>query len=280
MSGSESVTAWRPRTSGIREVLHARFVDHAYPVHTHDTWTLLIIDAGCVRYDLHRREHAASTSTVTLLPPHVPHDGRSAGPDGFRKRVLYLGTEVIDEALIGAAVDQPAVADPLLRSRIGQLHAALADPGTELEIESRLALIGDRVTQHLRRAVRAPVRHRDADLARRFRDLLDARLPDTPTLAEAAEMLFAHRGHLVRCFSREFGMPPHAYVTGRRVDRARRMLLDGRRAVEVATAVGFYDQSHLTRHFSRMLGISPASYARGDRGVPVDLVAVQPRKRA
>lgn len=263
MSGEQSVVAWRPTAVGIHEVLHARFVDHSYPVHTHDTWTLLIVDAGAVRYDLHRREHAASTSTVTLLPPHVPHDGRSVGPEGFRKRVLYLGTEVIDESLIGPAVDRPALHDPLLRRRVGQLHTALATTGAELEVESRLVLIGDRAAQHLRREVHIPVPRRNADLARRFRDLLDARLPGTPTLAEASEVLFAHRGHLVRCFSREFGMPPHAYVTGRRVDLARRMLLDGRRPAEVATAVGFYDQSHLHRHFSRMLGVSPASYARG-----------------
>lgn len=83
------------------------------------------------------------------------------------------------------------------------------------------------------------------------------------SLAEAAQLLFAHRGHLVRCFSREFGMPPHAYITGRRVDLARRMLLRGDHASEVATAVGFYDQSHLSRHFVRMLGVSPTAYARG-----------------
>jgi AraC-like DNA-binding protein len=263
MTGRQVITAWRPAADGIREVLHAQFVGHSYPVHTHDTWTLLIVDAGCVRYDLDRREHAASTSTVTLLPPHVPHDGRPAGPEGFRKRVLYLSTDVIDPSLIGAAVDQPAFRDPLLRHRIEQLHIALGREGSELEVESRLALVGDHAAAHLRRTSHAEVPSRDADLARRFRDLLDERLPGTVTLAEASRLLFAHRAHLVRCFSKEFGMPPHAYVTGRRVDLARRLLLGGHRPVEVATAVGFYDQSHLSRHFNRMLGVSPASYARG-----------------
>jgi transcriptional regulator GlxA family with amidase domain len=56
-------------------------------------------------------------------------------------------------------------------------------------------------------------------------------------------------------------MPPHLYLTGRRVDMARRMLLAGMRPADVATAAGFYDQPHLTRHFRRMLGTSPARYA-------------------
>jgi hypothetical protein len=37
----ERVVAWRPQLPGVTEVLHARFVRHAYPAHTHDAWTLL-----------------------------------------------------------------------------------------------------------------------------------------------------------------------------------------------------------------------------------------------
>ena len=59
MAESSRVRAWRPDVPGIHEVFHARFVDHAYPRHTHSTWTLLVVDDGAVRYDLHRAEHGA-----------------------------------------------------------------------------------------------------------------------------------------------------------------------------------------------------------------------------
>jgi hypothetical protein len=42
------VRAWHPEVPGIDEVFHARFVDHAYPPHTHSTWTLLVVDDGAV----------------------------------------------------------------------------------------------------------------------------------------------------------------------------------------------------------------------------------------
>ncbi|MHA4947220.1 AraC family ligand binding domain-containing protein [Micromonospora sp. SD19] len=80
------VSAWRPAVAGVAEVFHAHFVDHAYPRHIHDVWTLLIVDDGAVRFDLDRHRHGALRTSVTLLPPHVPHDGSSATPDGFRKR--------------------------------------------------------------------------------------------------------------------------------------------------------------------------------------------------
>jgi AraC-like DNA-binding protein len=254
-------TAWRPAVPGVAEVFHARFTDHAYPSHTHDTWTLLLVDDGVVRFDLDRQEHGAMPSLVTLLPPHVPHDGRAATPYGFRKRVLYLDAEVFDADLVGRAVDEPGVRDPALRNRLSRLHAALSSPGAALQAESRLALVEDRLRQHLVHRSPAPAEVHDPGLAAELRDLLDASVPSGLSLQDAAAKLGASTAYLVRAFTREYGLPPHRYLTGRRLDRARRLLLDGRPPAAVATEAGFYDQSHLTRHFQRLLGTTPARYA-------------------
>ena len=80
----------------------------------------------------------------------MAHTGRAATSGGFRKRVLYLDAEVLDADLIGAAVAAPSLDDALLRTRVDQLHRALDRPGSGLEAESRLALIGDRIRWHLR----------------------------------------------------------------------------------------------------------------------------------
>ncbi|GAA0595816.1 AraC family transcriptional regulator [Kribbella sandramycini] len=254
--------AWRPALSGVVEVLHAHFPSHAYPSHTHDAWTVLIVDEGAVRYDLDHREHGLAQAQVSLLPPHVAHDGRSVRPGGFRKRVLYLESDRLGAELIGAAVDQPEYADAALRHRIHQLHGVLVDGKEDLEAQSRLTLIEERLRQHLHRAITAPPDQRDPGVAQQLRDLLDAQLPQGITLDEASRIIQAHPVHLVRSFSREYGVPPHRYLTGRRVDLARRHLLDGRPPAEVATLAGFYDQSHLTRHFRKLLGVTPSAYAR------------------
>lgn len=256
--------AWRPAVPGVREVLHARFTEHSYPMHTHDSWTLLIVDDGAVRYDLDRHSHGAVGSLVTLLPPHVPHDGRSATPTGFRKRVVYLEPELLDAGLVGPAVDAPAMADRALEVRVRQLHTALATAGEEFQAASRLALIRERLDHHLtgRMTGPTPTRRSDPSVADRLRELLDARVVDGVALEEASRLLHAHPTHLVRAFTARHGLPPHRYLTGRRVDLARRLLLAGYPVAGVAQAAGFHDQAHLTRHFRRVLGTTPARYAR------------------
>lgn len=260
------VVAWRPEVPGLTEVLHARFTDHVYPSHTHETWTLLLVDDGAVRYGLDRHEHGASAAEVTLLPPGVPHDGRSSAPGGFRKRVLYLAADTLGAERVGRAVDRPAFDDPALRSRLSALHAALRPGGDALEAGSRLAFVLERLGQHLDRAVGPLPAVRDDVLADRVRHLLDSRIADGVTLDELAGTFGVHPTHVVRAFTRRHGLPPHRYLTGRRIDRARRLLLAGLPPAEVATAVGFHDQAHLTRHFRRMLATTPAAYARSAGG--------------
>ncbi|MEW2511030.1 AraC family transcriptional regulator [Streptomyces sp. NPDC046870] len=258
-AGQELVSAWRPRVPGVTEVFHARFTEYAYPMHVHDAWTLLIVDDGAVRYDLDRHEHGTPLDTVSLLPPHVPHNGSPATPGGFRKRVLYLDSSRLGEEFIGPAVDSPDLRDPVLRLRVGQLHAALARPGDELEAESRLALVAEQLRLRLRRHA-AGERHLSPVLARRLRELLDARVVEGLSLEEAGRLLHAHPAHLIRAFSGAYGIAPHQYLMSRRVGRARRLLLDGVPPGEVAPVAGFYDQAHLTRHFKKLVGVTPGRY--------------------
>lgn len=265
MAAREHVRSWRPGVPGVGEVLHAHFTEHAYPAHTHDLWTVLLVDTGGVAYDLERRSHDAPPGSLTLLPPHVPHDGRAAATSGFDKRVLYVDERWLPLGLTGAAVATPTIRDAALLEAVAQLHGTLAAPGDELEAESRLAMISERVAGHLDRTTDVPRSGREPVLARHVRDRLDHDLADAPTLDALARELDVHPTHLVRAFGREYGLPPHRYVTGRRVDRARRLLLDGMPAAEVAAAVGFHDQAHLIRHFRRTLGVTPGAWLASGR---------------
>ncbi|MGH2595823.1 MAG: AraC family transcriptional regulator [Actinomycetota bacterium] len=257
----EWVRAWKPDVPGIHEVFHARFVDHAYPPHTHDTWTLFIVDEGAIKYDLETKHRGAAGTRVTILPPHVVHDGRAATGAGFRKRVLYVGTEVLDERLIGRAVDDPDIEDPALLRGLHALHGVLQDPDEALEAEEILATVTTRLVQRLGGRTIEVVERPDDEIATDLRDLLDEHRFEQLTLSAAGRILHVSSAHLVRSFTRAFGIAPHRYLLARRIDAAPRRLLEGEPVAHVAANVGFHDQAHLTRHFKRHVGTTPASFA-------------------
>ena len=263
--GAARVRAWNPGIAGIREVFHARFADHAYPKHTHDVWTLFIVDDGAIRYDLERRAGGAETSTVSILPPHVVHDGRAADGRGFAKRVLYLETSVIDAALTGAAVDDPILHPAGLRSRVAALHDVLMCGDRALEAETRLAFIAECIRSALGAADDGGIGLPTDELAERLRAYLDSRLFEPIRIADAAAELGASPTQLARSFSATFRIAPHTYVLGRRLEAARARILDGVPLAEVAAEVGFYDQAHLSRHFRRFIATTPGRFVAAGR---------------
>lgn len=255
----DAVRAWRPEVPLVRGVLHATFEQHAYPAHTHDDWTVLLIDDGAVEYRLDRGRQHAVPASISLLPPQVPHDGRSAVRGrSFRKRVLYLDDSWLPRSVAGAAVRSPAVLDPRAVAAAERVLAAVLEPADAPAAEEGVLALGSLLRDRFGASGSAA---RDAPLARRLRELLDDRLAEAVTMEQAGRELGAHPGHLVRVFSQAYGIPPHRYVIGRRVDRARHLLLRGASPADAAAQVGFHDQSHLHRHFRRVLGATPGAFA-------------------
>src|SRR6185369_11727977 len=146
-----------------------------------------------IRYDLDRRNHGAESSMVSILPPHVVHDGRPATADGYRKRVIYIEPAVIGEGLIGSAVDRPALPDRGLREAVSALDGALGCIDDSLEAETRLHLVAERIRGALGAAAPGTLSHEDpvaVDLAvEAFRAYLDEHLFEPVTISDAAETL-------------------------------------------------------------------------------------------
>jgi AraC-like DNA-binding protein len=65
------------------------------------------------------------------------------------------------------------------------------------------------------------------------------------------------RWSLSRDFRALFGTSPYRFVTLRRLDLFRALILDRFTLVDAALAAGFHDQSHMTRHFTACFGVPP-----------------------
>lgn len=79
--------------------------------------------------------------------------------------------------------------------------------------------------------------------------------------------------HFGRLFHQSHGTSPHRYLTGLRVARACRLLLDdpARSISQVALACGFADSGHFSRQFNQALGMSPRDYRQARLIRPRDI---------
>ena len=122
--------------------------------------------------------------------------------------------------------------------------------------------------QHHSEAAPAPQAHGglSAGAMRRVREYVDVHLSESIDLAMLAAVAGLSVHHFAREFKQSVGVPPHHYLTQKRVERAQEMLAQTELSLsEIAYAAGFSDQSHLARHFRHMLGTTPREFRWSQR---------------
>lgn len=163
----------------------------------------------------------------------------------------------------------PGGADPVLAHLAGALVPALAAPDrvTPLFLDQ----VACAMQSHLAARYHGGPPRRGGGgggLSRRVlaraKDLLESRLDGDVLIGEVASACGLSRSAFIRGFKAATGATPYQWMLGRRVERARDLLLNSHLPLaDVAVCCGFSDQSHMTRTFTRLTGASPGAWRRG-----------------
>jgi AraC family transcriptional regulator len=109
-----------------------------------------------------------------------------------------------------------------------------------------------------------PSRHGlDDGRLRRVLAYVEEHLAEDIAVADLANVACLSIFHFTRAFAASTGVPPHRYVSRRRLESAKAMIATGRASLnEIAFQCRFSSQSSLTRAFRRATGMTPAEYRR------------------
>ncbi|MEM1023326.1 MAG: helix-turn-helix domain-containing protein [Myxococcota bacterium] len=108
-----------------------------------------------------------------------------------------------------------------------------------------------------------PLPHLSLHQLERIETFVERALPERLLLEDMARELEMSRGHFSRLFKATTGASPYAFVTARRMDRAKELLRETSRSIgEVAAEVGFESQGHFATVFKRSTGRTPRAFRR------------------
>jgi AraC-like DNA-binding protein len=260
---------WRLPDPGAPELLRACYRHRTFARHSHDRFALGVIEGGALSFHYRGQEVLAPAGWVNLAYPGEAHTGRAASTEGWRYRMFYLDPELLLEAARALDPDHHAtpfipagaVWDPELAQRISCLHRFCEDPCSEPL--TRQAGLGEVLRMLVaRHGSDQPISKegRDARAIALSQDFIQAHHAKPIQLAKLAAISGLNPYRLVRCFTRELGMPPHAYLVQTRLHHATRLLRQGISPARAAAESGFADQSHLHRHFVKSYGVTPGMY--------------------
>ncbi len=244
--------------------MSADYLDHSFPAHAHDTFVVGVVEAGAAVVHAQGRSVELTRDHVLVINPDVVHSARSNDAAGWRYRAFYPSPALVRQVLGEAharTFPELRIRDRGLADRLRAGIVALVETDDPLLAAS---VSRELITHTWRYAVAGAVIPSPPSVEMQRLESV-RRLLDVPTgRFRSIRALAGHVGispyHLIRTFSRAYGLTPWAYHVVRRVEHARGLIERGEPAATVAAMCGFSDQSHLIRHFKRVVGVTPGEY--------------------
>lgn len=254
------VSDWVIRSTqpGAIERIEAWFGSHGYDPHRHDTYSIGRTLAGVQSFHYKGALRHGMPGNTLVLHPDELHDGMAGTEAGFRYRMAYIDPALIQAALGGQPlpfVPGGLSSDPRLFHASEAFVQAVDHPLERLQEQDAVYDLAMAL-----RAVAGKPRGRkrlDYRSAERAKAFILEHLHVGITLEMLERASGREQWSLSRDFRALYGTSPYRFVTLRRLDNVRRLLLDGFTLVDAALAAGFHDQSHMTRHFTRSYGVPP-----------------------
>lgn len=213
-----------------------------------DTGTFALVPAGTASRWEWSGVAALSVSPLEILPQRYG-SGRAApsAGGGYRRLAPMAG---VGHPAILALVD---LLEEILADRSSEARQLAASLGRSL------AMLLDR-----QQGAAAGSAGRMSPLRRAGIERWIERAVSEPlTVAQLAAVSGLSREAFSRAFRAEFGQAPKAYLTDRRLDKARRLLRETSATVaEIALECGFGSHSAFAAHFAAGNAVSPSAYRR------------------
>ena len=251
-------------------LLHAYYIEHAYPRHSHDYYVISLIECGKQSFTHHGVKHLTLPGGIILINPGEVHTGEAADKAGFELRSIYPTTSHMEMAvfeLTGRHQPLPFFKDvrvdnPQTRNNILSLHKAMSQGASALECESRFTWTLAQLIKQYADISRTEQRMGNEKKAiQQARLYIEEHFAMGVSLHELAEHVGLSPYYFLRVFRAEVGLPPYAYLESVRIGCAQRLIKSGRSLAEAAFESGFSSQSHMTNSFKKIIGATPGQYA-------------------
>lgn len=268
-----TVKAWQKKGILLERYDYTAGSVEPLPKHSHDEYQLGL-SFNCQGEYYYRGSYnpipVGSLSIIHSGEVHSPSE-RTSLPSPVRFLMMHVDpnllqsirTEIACKQVSLPFFPQVSIRDRQIINLFQNLYITKNKRLTKLEGDSLiLDLFSSLIIRHAqeRPSIKLPRKVKPA--IARVRDFLQCHCVDNLSLKELADIAGLSRYYLSRSFSQEMGVSLSAYQMQIRIDRAKKLLAQGRAIATVASETGFYDQSHFGSHFKRLVGTTPGNYKK------------------
>ncbi|OEF27738.1 AraC family transcriptional regulator [Vibrio rumoiensis] len=259
------------RSSHVPIELRYSSASHAcYKKHTHDEFSIGVVDSGVSEYFNQNNIHLIRAGTTVIVNPNEVHSCNPKKGTSWSYKMLYVCPKWLAHVQ-GMVLNEsnhefiPFQQNHTNSTVVFQQFQNLVD--ILIQDNSKLAVEEASITFFSNLFSFINTRNLDFEVSKP--KLLNAyhyisdNCHKALSIKDIAEYSYISEFHLIHSFRKEFGITPHAVQLVMRVNLAKSLLKEGQSIASIATDLGFVDQSHFYRNFKKIVAATPLEYKNG-----------------
>ena len=231
--------------------------------HSHKELSIGLIENGSSSVSCSEFRFEMNPGDLILIPPDSVHLCSPEKKDRFLFKMIYL-----DSAWLGSVFDlAPEFLMPikvkLKKQEINFIRNFLNNfqlKTDRMELETNLIFLLEEIFFNIFKITPTFAENSKNLQPDSVKKYLDENFIEELTLSDLEKISGQSRFSILRKFRSKYKLTPHAYIINKRIEIAKKMILENRSVARTAADSGFFDQSHFIKTFKKYVGMNPSEY--------------------
>lgn len=238
------------------ELFEGTLTSHVYPWHWHDSYTIVLVEKGAMKYVYRDGEVVAGSGEVLVVNPFTSHYNFPVEECAYK--VVFLPVVYVSESsrVIGQFQREGVNNGVLFKASF-----LLFDELKEVQSKEGCAGIAKELARLLMHHL--AFHEKPVSIDRRIVpaiEFVQHHFDKKLTIDRIAATCHLSRFHFQRLFKESTGLTVHEYIQQLRTEYGKELLRRGIQITDTSIEAGYFDQSHFHKAFKRMWVSNPSRF--------------------
>lgn len=240
------------------ELYEGRLSTHKFPVHYHNSYTIIIVDEGEMIYNFSKNSINVLQGEAFVINPFEPHYN-TPGVHSCLYKAIFLPVNTFSSNDMLLTFPHQIIKD---QSCFHYLQKSFQVVKQLVDDDSKKNFLSE-ISSNIIKEITPIISNLDYDSridpALKY---INAHLDDKLLVSELAEICLMSTFHFQRIFKSSVGLTVQNYIQQQRTEFSKQRIREGYSPRETTYDTGYFDHCHFHKAFKKMWAVNPSHFSQ------------------